>query len=193
MMRALALQPEFASLFNVTVCWAPFMLNPNTPEEGHDRVEYMEQKFGSARVAQMELLLNAAGREVNFPFNFCPRIPSTLRGHCLAEYVLEKYGAEKQNELMQGLFAAYFCHGQDVSKDDVLLKCIFAAGLDAEALAACDDGEYRYRIVGKDAEIKRKRIGGVPAFIFNDRYILSGAQPESVFAEMFRRIAGDSK
>jgi predicted DsbA family dithiol-disulfide isomerase len=134
--------------------------------------------------------LKQAGAEVGFPFNFGKIMPNTLRGHCLSEYVLEKYGPEKQHALMMELFKAYFSEGKNVSTDEVLVSCLEKAGLSVDDLKAADaDDGLRFRIVQTDMDNKRKRISGVPAFIFNGKYMLSGAQPEEVFEEVFEQIA----
>ena len=164
--------------------WLPFQLNPDLPEEGIPRKEYLERKFGPghshsyARVA-------GVGREVGIEFAF-DRItvqPNTLNAHRLMIYG-GKQGRE--DEVAEHLFRAYFLEGANLTDQAALARVGERAGLDRAALAAylaSEDG--REEVLRADREARQTGINGVPCFIFNHRTAVSGAQaPETLFDAM---------
>eukprot|EP00762_Andalucia_godoyi_P002491 ANDGO_02674.mRNA.1 hypothetical protein SARC_02969 len=173
----------------------PFMLNPQMPSDGTDRDTYIRNKFGSDLSAwkKIESRLIDAGKAAGVMFNFCPRIPSTVRAHQLSEYVLRNHSISKQNELQERLFQAYFGRGEDISTEDVLVKCGAEIGISADAvLAALADDGLKVHVFELDKMSKmRYRVSGVPSFVFNEKYMLSGAQPERVFLSVFEQIEDD--
>ena len=108
--------------------WLPFQLNPDVPEEGIPRKDYIERKFGPghshsyARVA-------GVGREVGIEFAF-DRItvqPNTLNAHRLMIY-----GAKqgREDEVAENLFRAYFLEGANLTDKAALARVGERAGLD---------------------------------------------------------------
>ena len=92
-----------------------------------------------------------------------------------------------------GVMAAYWSHAHDISDRAVLAGIAAAAGVDRDAfLAALDDPAYD-RMVQVDIDMAREYgLSGVPALIFNDRYLVSGAQPVEVLRQVVARIAQDA-
>jgi predicted DsbA family dithiol-disulfide isomerase len=166
------------------VRWLPFQLNPDLPEAGIPRKEYLERKFGPghshsyARVA-------GVGREVGIDFAF-DRItvqPNTLKAHRLMIY-----GAKqgREDEVAEHLFRAYFLEGANLTDQAALASVGERVGLDRAALAAylaSEDG--REEVLRADREARQAGINGVPCFIFNRRTAVSGAQaPEMLLQAM---------
>ena len=166
------------------VRWLPFQLNPDLPDEGIPRQEYLERKFGPghshsyARVA-------GVGREVgiDFAFDHIRVQPNTLNAHRLM-----LYGAKQGREdaVAEQLFRAYFLAGADLTDQAALAGVGEQAGLDRRALAAyleSDDG--RDDVLRSDREARQAGINGVPFFMFNRRTAVSGAQaPETLLQAM---------
>ena len=92
-----------------------------------------------------------------------------------------------------GVMAAYWTHARDISDRDVLADVAEAAGMDRSAfLVALDDPTYD-RLVQADVDTARQYgLNGVPAMIFNDRYLVSGAQPGDVLRQVVTRIAQEA-
>jgi predicted DsbA family dithiol-disulfide isomerase len=157
------------------VRWLPFQLNPDLPEEGIPRKEYLEGKFGSghshsyARVASV-------GREVDIEFAF-DRItvqPNTLQAHRLMSY-----GATQGREdaVAEQLFRAYFLEGANLTDQAALARVGERAGLERAALAAYLASEAgRADVLRADREARQAGIHGVPCFLVNRRTAVSGAQ-----------------
>ena len=88
---------------------------------------------------------------------------------------------------------AYWSEARDISDRAVLSDCAAQAGLERIAfLAALDDPAYD-RMVEADVDLARTYgLNGVPAMVFNDKYLVSGAQPADVLRQVVHRIAQET-
>jgi predicted DsbA family dithiol-disulfide isomerase len=166
------------------VRWLPFQLNPDLPEEGIPREDYLERKFGPghshsyARVA-------GVGREVgiDFAFDHIRVQPNTLNAHRLMIY-----GAKQGREdaVSEHLFRAYFLEGANLTDKAALAGVGERVGLDRASLAAyLASDDDREEVLRADREARQAGINGVPCFIFNRRTAVSGAQaPETLLQAM---------
>lgn len=165
--------------------WLPFQLNPDLPEEGIARSEYLRRKFGNpdrsyAPVAQV-------GASVGIPFAF-DRIavqPNTLNAHRLMHYA-DRH--DRQDEMAEALFRAYFIEGVNLADPAALAEAGAGAGFDrAELETYLASDADRELIARADLEARNAGIGGVPFFIFNRRIGVSGAQePETLLDAMLQ-------
>ena len=170
--------------------WRPFQLNPDMPAEGVDRRRYMVAKFGSEeRVAEIFEAIEQAGESegIRFAFDSIARTPNTVDSHRLIAFS-GQHGV--QDQVVEALFRRYFEHGEDISDSAVLA----AAGADG----GLDEGEVRRFLAGESGseEVRRESeaasrmgISGVPCFVFEGRYAVSGAQPPDVFERVFELAA----
>ena len=156
--------------------WLPFQLNPDLPEAGLPRKEYLERKFGPGH-AHSYARVAGVGREVgiDFAFDQITVQPNTLDAHRLM-----LYGAKRgrEDEVAEHLFRAYFLEGANLTDKATLASIGARAGLDRAALApylASDDG--RQEVLRGDLEARQAGINAVPCFIFNRQTAMSGAQP----------------
>ena len=164
--------------------WLPFQLNPDLPESGIPREEYVARKFG-ARGKSVSDRVTQAGRQVGIAFDYekMKVQPNTLNPHRLLAYA-ERAG--KQDELAEELFRAHFVEGASLADLEVLANVAARAGLDRKAAADYLAGdEDRTQIAQADIEARNAGIGGVPYFIFNRKVGISGAQdPEALLEAM---------
>ncbi len=184
--RALADAP--AGL-EVAIAWRPFQLNPDMPPEGADRQSYLAAKFGGeARAEKIYQNVTDVGRGAGIAFNFggIPRTPNTINAHRL---IAHAGAAGKQDAVVERLFQAYFTEGKDIGDTATLARIAAAAGMDeAETRAYLDSDADVERIENEDAMARRMGIQGVPCFIFNGKYAVSGAQEPAVFKEVFATL-----
>ena len=180
---------------DLAVEWRPFQLNPDMPAEGVDRRRYMVAKFGSEeRVSEIFGAIEQAGAAegIEFVFDRIARTPNTVGSHRLIAFA-GRHGV--QDQVVETLFHRYFEQGEDIGDDAVLA----AAGADG----GLDEGEVNRFLAGNDGidEVRRESeaasrmgISGVPCFIFEGRYAVSGAQPPDVFERVFElAVAGDAE
>lgn len=185
--RALALLDQSPPL---EIRWRPFELNPNLPAAGMDRRAYCAAKFGSIERAD-ELYANVAANAhadgLAMAVERIARTPNTRRAHRLIELA---HAHACQDAVIDALFQAYFVDGRDIGDLETLIALGSAAGIDQESLTAAlaDDAG--------DAAIERQEnaahelgVSGVPAFLYNDRLLFSGAQSPETIARAIQRAA----
>lgn len=176
----------------VDLNWRPYRLNPDYPPEGVDQKNALEQKLGGAeRVAQGHKMLTDLGREVgiNFDFDAIKIGPNTLDAHRLIHWAVTE-SREKQDKVVDALFKANFEEGRNVGDHAVLLDIAEKAGLDKSVIATllASDAD-RDLIVAEIDAAQKIGVNGVPFFIFDQQYAISGAQTPDVIAGALRDIA----
>ena len=169
--------------------WLPFQLNPDLPEGGIPREEYVARKFG-ARGKGVNERVTMAGRQVGIPFAYekMKVQPNTLNAHRLMLFA-ERAG--RQDELAEELFRAHFTEGANLTDRETLADAAARAGLDRKGAAAYLAGEEdRALIQQADVDARSAGIGGVPFFIFDRKIGVSGAQdPETLLEAMEQALA----
>lgn len=170
--------------------WHPFQLNPDMPAEGRDRREYLETKFGGkARAVEVYARVEEAARDAGLQIDFgaIPRIPNTLNAHRLIHWA----GLEgRQTAVVSALFRAYWTQGRDIGDIATLVAIAGECGLDmamTERLLGTDaDAED---IQARDHHARQRGVSGVPCFIIANQYVVSGAQPPQVWAQVIEELA----
>lgn len=173
------------------VQWHPFQLNPYMGKEGQDINEHISEKYGltDKQMEDNKQNIKAMGKKAGFDISFDKRarIYNTLDCHILLHFAQEK---DKQTELKLALFKAYFTDGKDVSDRAVLIEAVELVGLDKqEAEIALDSEHYKKTVQDEEAKFKSMGISSVPAFIINNKYLLSGGQPVENFIQSLTEIA----
>ncbi len=174
---------------DILIRWRPYMLDPSIPPQGVDRQEYMLAKFGAERLATIHDPLIEAGRELGVPYHFdaITRTPNTLDAHRLIRWA---HTVERQSQMVERLFMAYWSEGKDIGDRDVLARCAGEAGINAEQIRELLDTEQD--VAETSAEIAHATsigVTGVPTFILAQSYALVGAQSPDVLADAIGRVA----
>ena len=170
----------------------PFELNPQMGEEGEDLVEHIGKKYGRTpqQIAQAQAELQRRGSEVGFAFGPRKRIYNTFDAHRLMHWAGIK---DKQVQLKQALLQAYHGEGKVTSNRDVLIEAAESVGLDgAEARSVLQGGDYANEVRAEEEKFQAMGIHSVPAIIFNDRYLLTGAQPVEAFEQAIQQILAEA-
>ncbi|MEQ8344636.1 MAG: DsbA family oxidoreductase [Sneathiellaceae bacterium] len=180
--RALAQRPDL----EVQIDWRPFQLNPEMPREGLDRKSYLEAKFGGPeRARQVYDQIRDAGAEegIDFDFQRIPRTPNTIDSHRLIRWAAS---AGVQDMVVERLFQAYFEHGEDIGDRQVLLDIAEAAGMERGLVADLLEEDSDTDLIRKeDALARQMGVQGVPCFIIDRKYVVSGAQDPEIFLKAF--------
>ena len=181
--RRLARALETRPGLDPVIRWRAFQLNPGMPAEGMTREDYLALKFGSERGGPVYDRIRETGRSegIDFRFDAIERTPSTLAAHRLIRET-----GERQTELVDALFDAYFLNGEDIGDAEQLADIASRAGWDrgeAEAFLASDAATREVR--QEDARARAMGIQGVPCFVVDRRYAISGAQEPEYFAPLF--------
>jgi predicted DsbA family dithiol-disulfide isomerase len=180
--RALAERPQD----DLTLHWRAFQLNPDMPAQGMDRQLYLQLKFGSAASAErIYREIKAVGDEEDlaFAFDAIRRTPNTIECHRLIRFAGLR---GRQDAIVETMFRAYFLAGEDIGAPEVLVSVAESAGLDpAEAQAFLDSDLEAQAVRAEDLEARHAGLQGVPTFIINGKYTLSGAHLPEVLHQMF--------
>ena len=171
------------------IAWHPFQLNPDMPPSGMPRRDYLEFKFGGPERAgrAYEAVTRIAAAECpEADFAAIGRTPNTLDSHRLIRYAAETAGAAAQGAVVDALFRAYFEAAEDIGDPAVLGRVAGACGLDGDAVRAwIESGEDAELVLEADGRFRAMGLRGVPLFIVDGRYALSGAQEPEVFRQVF--------
>lgn len=171
--------------------WHPFELNTNMPAEGQNLREHIMEKYGSTKEesAASRDRMTEAGREVGFEFNYDDdtRMHNTFDLHQLLHWG-DQQG--RMHDLKQALFAAHFTHGRNISDKAVLADIAAEIGLDrSEALAVLEDQRFAKEVRDAEQHWQQQGIQSVPAMIFKDRYLVSGAQGVENYINILEQLA----
>ena len=180
--EALAIRPDI----RVEIEWHGFQLNPMMPHVGMNRSDYLSLKFGNPDNARrLYENIEGVGQQAGIAFNF-ERIavtPNTINAHRLIR-LAGQYGV--QNDVVERLFAAYFIDGENIGDIMSLASIGDAAGIDrVTAQTFLESGEDIEAVKSDDMQARQLGIQGVPFFILDHQYAVSGAQEPEAFYPLF--------
>ena len=182
---ALAARPQYEP----RVVWRPFELNPDLPAEGVDRAGFLAARGASAdKRSQDEAELKRLGEAggINFRFDLIERMPNTRRSHLLIAHAAR---CGRQAEVKDRIMRGYLEEGSDIGDIEVLVRLGVEAGL--------GERESRSALVlrsGQDGVMAAERhaavigITGVPTFVFDGQYTISGAQEVGSLARILDQV-----
>ncbi|MEJ5217236.1 DsbA family oxidoreductase [Cognatishimia sp. D5M38] len=183
--RALAAEEDHPFVIE----WHPFQLNPDMPEDGMDRREYLERKFGGKDGAirvygQIAQHAEDAGIEIDFAA--IQKTPNTVNAHRLIHWA----GIEgKQNEIVDALFSAYFKEGRDIGDIETLADIADNAGMDAAVVTRLlKSDEDKQSIRDRDVHSREMGVNSVPTFIVGSRHAVPGAQPPELWQKVIKEL-----
>ncbi len=172
----------------VLIRWHPFELNPDVPVGGMPLDEYLDSRFGGREVVEPaleQLAVLGSGNGIAFDFDRIERVPNTLNAHRLIRYA---HASGRQNVLIDLLFRGFFEEGRDIGDPEVLSKLAADAGLKEQKIRQLLGGnEMAKEIRNEQARARELGIIGVPNYIVNNRFAVSGAQDPDSFLEAFDR------
>lgn len=174
--------------------WHPFQLNPEMVAEGVDKRSYLAGRFGGeAKLDQIHQRLRETAKAagVDMDPDTPQRIPNTLNAHRLIHWA----GLEgRQTPLVSALFRAYWREGRDIGDAEVLADIAAEVGMDravtARLLASDAD---RDDIAARDMDARQKGVNAVPTFLIAQQYVVSGAQPPEVWAQVIDELVAKAE
>jgi predicted DsbA family dithiol-disulfide isomerase len=186
---ALAMKPDVA----VELHWRPYFLNDWIPREGIPREQYLTTKFGGVDryegIAQ-RVAAAAQAEGLTYAMDKISRQPNTLDAHRLIRWAGD---IGKAAEMKQTLMDFYFTQGGDLTDRETLVRAASDVGLDAVKVRADLASEKDVAEVEREAEAaKEAGIQGVPMFIFDGRFAVSGAQAPETLADAIERASQQS-
>ena len=185
----------FAHRDEVEVVWHSFQLDPNSrPAPGESTHESLAKKKGVSvdEARRMGDYVTKAAAEVGLHYDFDRTIPAnTFLAHQLI-HLGAHHG--QQDATKERLMAAYYLEGQNVGDLETLVKLGAEVGLDAtESREALTAGTYANAVRLDEYQAQQIGVRGVPYFVFEDKYAVSGAQQPELFAEVLEKVYDEFK
>ncbi|GAB6263009.1 DsbA family oxidoreductase [Photobacterium sp. 53610] len=179
---------------NCTLRWHPFELNPGMPADGQLLSEHLAQKYQITPEESEEnrARIIALGEACGIRFHFTPlsRIYNTFKAHQLLHWSAT-YG--RQTELKLALFEAYFTEQENPNALDVLLEAVDKAGLDRdEAELVLKNNQFAEAVRSEEQTWVEQGVSAVPAFVFNEKYLVSGAQETGTFRQIIDTLLSEA-
>lgn len=177
---------DFTGRNQVTIEWKSYQLMPEIITETGKHIDQVlaETKgLPIEQARQMNVQVARMAGQAGLAFNFDKAIvANTFKAHQFLHFAKTQH---KQHEAESVLFEAYFTNGRNVDDLQTLLELGSSIGLDPVALeAAIKDEAYAQDVQTDIREARQLGVRGVPFFLFNRKYAVSGAHE----AEMFQQI-----
>jgi predicted DsbA family dithiol-disulfide isomerase len=174
---------RFSEATEIEVVWKSFLLNPDeVTQPGVSALTHLaESKEWTEEYTRgmFDHVIRTAA-DAGLVFNLDDiQVANTFRAHRLIQFAKSRNEGSRAGEL---LFRAYFTEGKNIDDTRVLVSVGEELGFSAEETTVAVNGTEWDEFVHTDLyEARQIGVRGVPYFVFNDRYALSGAQPEEVF------------
>lgn len=184
--QALATLPENVA---VDIYHHPFLLDPTTPEAGQNTKERLKAKYGGD-IDAMQARVESAAHDAGVPLDMGvqPTSYPTIKPHTLIRLALP----EHQYALAKAFAAAYFLDGRNITDEAVLADIAVRHGFSRDAaLNLIADAAENESTRAMAVSASQQGINGVPFFIFNNQFAISGGQPLEVFQRAFRVALGE--
>ena len=186
--QALAALPDDVE---VVVDNHPFYLDPNVPAEGVVVADMLKAKYGKEPREMWDRVESEAKKAgIDLDLSQQPRMFPTAKAHTITR-LAKPLGV--QHELANAIAEAYFLGHRQINDDNVLADIAVEFGFDrGDALDAMNDANELAITEQMAVQAAEQGIRGVPFFVFNEKYALSGAQPQEVFEQAIARTLDEA-
>jgi len=180
---------------DIEIVHRAFQLNPSMPKgEVRDHRDNLMAKYGrsesQAAAMQQQMERTAAGEGLEF------HLAGGVTGNTFDAHRLVHLGRERgiQDAVIERLFRAHFTEQRSIFEEDSLVALAGEAGLDATEARATLAGDAHADAVNADLrEARGLGISGVPYYVLDRRFAISGAQPPELFVEALTRARADAR
>ena len=180
---------KFKQKDEVELVFKSFELDPTSKKKFDGNIhEFIAEKYGipveQARASNNQIEVEAKAIGLNYNFDDAIRT-NTFDAHRLVHYAKTE---GKMNELSERIFRAYFVDSLNISDHKVLASLASEVGLNSNKTLGILESDLYAKDVRKDEETASKLgISGVPYFVINNKYAVSGAQPPELFLEALEK------
>ena len=186
---------DFSNKEDVEIVYKSFELDPNASRMSKGTMsEIIARKYGITleQAKKNNERITAQAKEVGLTYNLDSAIPiNTLLAHRLFQYA-KNVGKDK--EITRVLFKAYFTDSKNLSEVHTLVELSKEAGLaEQEVREVLNSDKYTEEVRKDEKEAKSLGVNGVPFFLIDNKFTISGAQPVEVFREALEKALERSK
>ncbi|GGW38036.1 DsbA family oxidoreductase [Arenibacter certesii] len=180
---------KFEHADKVNVVWKSFELDPNLQTRTDiGAIDHFCESKGVGREQAMQMFNGAAqmAKEVGIDFKLDQSVPAnSLKAHRLMHYAQSK---DKSGDIKEALFNAHLVAGKNIDDIDFLVELASANGLNGEEVRTMLQSEdFTYEVRQDQMEARNLGVSGVPFFVLNSKYGVSGAQPTEVFLDTLEK------
>lgn len=185
---------EFNDL-DVEIEWKSFQLSPNMITDPSKSLnQYLAEHKGISiqEAEKMNAYVSGVAAEVGLNFQLNKAIPAnSLDAHRLS-HLAKRHN--KQHALEEALFSAYFTKGLNTADHEVLTQLGEEIGLPSDEISeVLNSAKFTSNVHSDIEEASRIGVRGVPFFVFNNKYAISGAQPVDAFKETIQQLITEMK
>lgn len=178
---------------NVEVTWHSFELAPDavTNPDGNVYEDLAARKGWTVEnTKQMHQQVTDRAKEAGLDYDFDRAVPANSRNAHRILHLALKHNV--QDEVKEALFKAYFTEGRNIDDEQTLVEIGQAAGLSEEDIKqVLDNKMFEAEIKADIQDASNIGVQGVPFFVFNRKYGVSGAQPVETFADVLSKVSDE--
>ncbi|WP_400193291.1 DsbA family oxidoreductase [Hymenobacter sp. B81] len=181
---------QFAHRPDVEIVWRSFELDPQArTQPGASLYQLLATKYGRPVewAREMSANMTQSAAELGLRFDFDRAVPAnTFRAHRLV-HLAAQHG--RQDAAKERLFRAYLEEGRNVDDAATLTAIGTELGLpEAEVARTLETDAFAQEVRHDEYQARQIGVRGVPYFVFDDKYAVSGAQPTELFLEVLEKV-----
>lgn len=185
---------DFPQKDEVEIVWKSFQLNPDMPESSEENVyEYLAKAKGISleQSKQMHERVEEMAANAGLDYNFdIAKVANSFKAHRVLQLAKRK---NLGDELKEALLEAYFIKGKNTSDFNTLVELATSVGItEAEVELALNEEQFASYVNQDIDEARQIRVQGVPFFVFDRKYAVSGAQPVEHFKATLEKVQAES-
>lgn len=186
---------QFNNKDNIEVIWKSYQLDSSFPESSngeHNVYQYLasRKRISYEQSVMMHNNIVEMAKQAGLEYNFDKAIMvNSFKAHCIIQKAKELTLGDVAEEVF---FKAYFTDGKNIGNNEVLISLGKQIGLsETQVLEGLNNDKYGYKVKQDIQEAEQIGVSGVPFFVFNRKYGVSGAQPVEVFIETLHKSFED--
>jgi predicted DsbA family dithiol-disulfide isomerase len=174
---------------HVEICWKSFQLQPDTKTDpARNALQHLAERKGWSMDFARQAAADISGRakDVGLTFNYDRTVvANTFDAHRLVHYAATR---GQGDAMIEQLFKAYFTDGRNIADPAVLTELAVGVGLSVDDVqTVLATGQFSDEVRSDIDDALQMGINGVPFFVIDNRYAVSGAQDTAVFLEALTR------
>ena len=184
---------QMGAEYDFTVQWHAFELNPNHGGEAQPLFPALALKYGKSEAEMRENQRNMMEIAKDLGLNF-DMLQERMTCNTFDAHRLVKWAGDQgqQTAMKQSLFDMYFGRGLDMSDYNNLLDCVTTVGLDREqAKQILESDQYAKTVREDEATYQQSGVSSVPAYVINNKYLISGAQDPATLVQALENISAE--
>lgn len=179
---------QFPHNDQVEISWKSFQLDPEAPAHGGDYLQYLSARKGWSLDQTRQLTQQVTQMAANAGLEY--HLEKAITANSFDAHRLEHLASKKGlgDEVSEALFKAHFMEGKNIADHQTLTAIGVAIGLKEEEVKQLLDGSMFSEEVRQDIDEARKlQISGVPFFVIDRKYAISGAQDAAIFLQTLEK------